>query len=93
MTRPVRKRLKSYHFPRSALGLAILMAAGLAGNYFSLPLFFGVDFLFGSILTLIAVLPKLYLYKRSTLRVKLVSQLNKLPIEELNNLSCLHCGL
>ncbi len=55
MTRPVRKRLKSYHFPRSTLGLVILMAAGLAGNYFSLPLFFGVDFLFGSILTLIVV--------------------------------------
>ena len=55
MTRPVRKRLESYQFPSSALALAILMAAGLAGNYFRLPLFFGVDFLFGSILALIVV--------------------------------------
>ena len=55
VTRPVRKRSKSSHFPHSALALAILMAAGLAGNYFSLSLFFGVDFLFGSILTLIVV--------------------------------------
>ena len=55
VTRPVRKRLKSSHFTRSALKLSILMAAGLAGNYFSLSLFFGVDFLFGSILTLIVV--------------------------------------
>ncbi len=52
---PVLKRLRSYHFPRSALALAILMAAGLTGNYFSLPLFFGVDFLFGSIAVLIVV--------------------------------------
>ena len=55
VTHPVLKRLGSYHFPRSALALAILMAAGLAGNYFSLPLFFGVDFLFGSIAVLIVV--------------------------------------
>ena len=55
MTRPVRQRLKSYHLLSSALELAILIAAGLAGNYFSLSLFFGVDFLFGSIVTLVVV--------------------------------------
>jgi len=33
----------------------LLIVAGYLGNYFSLPLFFGVDFLFGSIFVLIAV--------------------------------------
>lgn len=45
---------------RSNLALAILIVAGYAGNYFYLPLFFGVDFLFGSIAALIV----LYLYGR-----------------------------
>ncbi|HEY9832493.1 MAG TPA: ATP-binding protein [Stenomitos sp.] len=35
--------------------LAVLILAGYAGNYFNLPLFFGVDFLFGSIAVLIVV--------------------------------------
>ncbi|MBO9999236.1 MAG: PAS domain S-box protein [Cyanobacteria bacterium SID2] len=39
----------------TALVLAGLIAAGLAGNYFKLPLFFGVDFLFGSIAVLLVV--------------------------------------
>jgi two-component system, NtrC family, sensor kinase len=43
---------------RSSLGLAVLLIAGYTGNYFNLPLFFGVDFLFGSI----AVLMVVYLY-------------------------------
>ncbi|MBW4576560.1 MAG: PAS domain S-box protein [Aphanothece sp. CMT-3BRIN-NPC111] len=40
---------------KSTLVLLILLAAGYAGNYFSLPLFFGADFLFGSIAVLIVV--------------------------------------
>jgi PAS domain S-box-containing protein len=40
---------------RSWLSVAILLLAGYAGNYFSLPLFFGVDFLFGSIAVLLVV--------------------------------------
>ena len=35
--------------------LSVLLIAGLLGNYFKLPLFFGVDFLFGSIAVLIIV--------------------------------------
>lgn len=35
--------------------LILLTCLGLLGNHFSLPLFFGVDFIFGSIATLIAV--------------------------------------
>ncbi|MEA5452403.1 response regulator [Leptolyngbya sp. CCNP1308] len=40
---------------RKLVAIAFLTIAGLLGNYFSLPLFFGVDFLFGSIATLIIV--------------------------------------
>ncbi len=40
---------------RSVLGLGVLLLAGYAGNYFNLPLFFGIDFLFGSIAVLIVV--------------------------------------
>lgn len=40
---------------RSLLALTIAIAAGYAGNYFSLPLFFGVDFIFGSIAVLLVV--------------------------------------
>ena len=43
-------------FKKSALPLVILITAGYVGNYFSLPLFFGVDFVFGSIAVLIVVL-------------------------------------
>ena len=43
---------------RSAVLLALLISAGFLGNYFSIPLFFGADFLFGSI----AVLLVLYFY-------------------------------
>jgi two-component system, cell cycle sensor histidine kinase and response regulator CckA len=43
---------------RSAVLLALLIALGFLGNYYSLPLFFGADFLFGSI----AVLLVLYFY-------------------------------
>ncbi|NER32660.1 MAG: response regulator [Oscillatoria sp. SIO1A7] len=43
---------------RYLLGLAGLMVAGYAGNYFKLSLFFGVDFLFGSIAVWLVV----YLY-------------------------------
>lgn len=40
---------------RSAAWLVLLLIAGVAGNRFSAPLFLGVDFLFGSIFTLILV--------------------------------------
>ena len=40
--------------PRIA-GLAVLVVAGLLGNYFSVPLFFGADFLFGSIAVLLVL--------------------------------------
>ncbi len=40
---------------RSSIALVILIIAGYAGNYFNLPLFFGVDFLFGSIAVLIVL--------------------------------------
>jgi PAS domain S-box-containing protein len=43
---------------QSTLALLLLIAAGYLGNYFSLSLFFGVDFIFGSI----AVLLVLYLF-------------------------------
>ena len=39
----------------STLLLVVLIAAGFAGNYFSYPFGFGVDFLFGSIAVLMAV--------------------------------------
>ncbi len=35
--------------------LALLFLAGFLGNYFKLPLFFGVDFLFGSIAVFIVI--------------------------------------
>ena len=40
---------------RAFLLLTVLLMAGYAGNYFNLSLFFGVDFLFGSIAVLIVV--------------------------------------
>lgn len=53
---PVVPRIQSQF--SSFLTLVILTVAGYAGNYFNLSLFFGVDFLFGSI----AVLMVVYLY-------------------------------
>ncbi|RMF88781.1 MAG: response regulator [Nitrospinota bacterium] len=41
--------------PTSAVILFLLLVAGVVGNYLHLPLFFGVDFLFGSIAVLIVV--------------------------------------
>ena len=40
---------------RSTLGLVLLLGAGFLGNYFYLNLFFGVDFLFGSIAVMLVV--------------------------------------
>lgn len=40
---------------RSAIMLAVLIIAGFAGNYFSMPFYFGVHFLFGSVAVLITV--------------------------------------
>ena len=37
------------------VGLIFLIFLGFVGNYFSLPLFFGVDFIFGSIATILAI--------------------------------------
>lgn len=41
--------------PKSALILLLLMGGGLLGNFLRIPLFFGVDFLFGSIAVMLAV--------------------------------------
>ncbi|MDA8169068.1 MAG: ATP-binding protein [Nitrospiraceae bacterium] len=40
--------------PRSAAFFALLVVSGFAGNYFRLPLFFGADFVFGSVAAMIA---------------------------------------
>jgi hypothetical protein len=40
---------------RSALGLVLLIGAGLLGNYFQVTLLFGVDFLFGSIAVMLVL--------------------------------------
>lgn len=56
---------------RAIVGLLVLTIAGYLGNYFSLSLFFGVDFLFGSILALIAV--RLYGTAWGTLVAAIVS--------------------
>jgi len=45
----------SHHKQRAIIAFFILIAAAYAGNYFSVPLFFGVDFVFGSIAVLLAV--------------------------------------
>lgn len=50
----LRKSSVSASFNRRQLGaIALLTGAGFLGNYFSLSLFFGVDFLFGSVAILI----------------------------------------
>jgi len=41
--------------PQEPLLLLVLLLLGFAGNFFSFPLFFGVDFLFGSICSLIVL--------------------------------------
>ena len=41
--------------PRAAALLAMLLLLGFLGNFWSLPLFFGVDFILGSIAVLIVV--------------------------------------
>ena len=41
--------------PRTSVALGVLALAGLAGNYLSIPLFFGVDFLLGSIAVMIVL--------------------------------------
>lgn len=57
-------RKSSEHLDQSAMTgksftiLALLIIAGFLGNYFTIPLFFGADFLFGSI----AVFLALYFY-------------------------------
>ena len=49
------KRRANNYFSKPSFLLIILAVAGWAGNYASLPLFFGVDFLFGSIAVLLAI--------------------------------------
>jgi PAS domain S-box-containing protein len=39
--------------PKNALMLGLLLLLGVLGNYFTLPLFFGADFLFGSVFVLL----------------------------------------
>ena len=48
-------KFKTSLFNSSTLLLIVLIIAGYAGNYFSYPFGFGVDFLFGSIATLMVV--------------------------------------
>jgi len=48
-------KLQKIEEKKSLLFLAIMMAAGYAGNYLKIPLFFRVDFIFGSIAVLIVV--------------------------------------
>ncbi|MDY6804044.1 MAG: PAS domain S-box protein [Cyanobacteriota bacterium] len=56
---------------KEIIGLILLTGAAYAGNYFSMPLFFGVDFIFGSIAVWLAVL--LYGYPWGTLVALLAS--------------------
>ncbi len=55
---PIENRDKIPFSYRSTAALILLIVAGFLGNYYTLPLFFGADFLFGSI----AVLLVLYFY-------------------------------
>ena len=48
-------KLRVLQFNSSTLLLALLIVVGYAGNYFSFPFGFGVDFLFGSIAVLVVV--------------------------------------
>ncbi len=65
------KSVPPFPSARAIVGLLVLTIAGYLGNYFSLSLFFGVDFLFGSILALIAV--RLYGTAWGTLVAAIVS--------------------
>ena len=51
----ISRRRGNYYFSKPNFLLLVLVIAGWMGNYISLPLFFGVDFLFGSIAVLIAI--------------------------------------
>jgi hypothetical protein len=54
--RKLMQRLSKTEMSGKSLGvLALLSFAGFLGNYFTLPLFFGADFLFGSIAVLLVV--------------------------------------
>ena len=46
-------KLKNLATSKSLIMFVFLVLLGIAGNYFGIPLFFGVDFLFGSISLLI----------------------------------------
>ncbi len=52
---PIKPPLAFTEMRRGFGALILLTALALAGNYFALPLFFGVDFLFGSIFVLFAI--------------------------------------
>ena len=56
--KPIENLNQSAMTVRSFTALALLILAGFLGNYFTIPLFFGADFLFGSM----AVLLVLYFY-------------------------------
>jgi PAS domain S-box-containing protein len=48
-------RIKNRAVPKPFLPFLALVALGFAGNYFSVPLFFGADFLFGSIAVMLVL--------------------------------------
>ncbi|MEM7400138.1 MAG: PAS-domain containing protein, partial [Pseudomonadota bacterium] len=52
---PPRQRMFEKLNVHSALGLLVLAALGVAGNHFNVSLFFGVNFLLGSIATMLAI--------------------------------------
>ena len=51
----ISRQRENYYFSRPNFLLLVLVAAGWMGNYISWPLFFGVDFLFGSIAVVIVI--------------------------------------
>ena len=52
---PPRQRIFEKLTVHSSMGLLALAALGVAGNHFNVSLFFGVNFLLGSIATMLAV--------------------------------------
>jgi PAS domain S-box-containing protein len=64
-------RVQRHLRDKNIAGLVLLSVAGWGGNYFSLPLFFGVDFLFGSIFVWLAV--RLYGWRWGVLASAIVS--------------------
>lgn len=64
-------RVQRHLKDKNIAGLVLLSVAGWGGNYFSLPLFFGVDFLFGSIFVWLAV--RLYGWRWGVLASVIVS--------------------